>query len=154
MGHLRVRVGEAVRINGTTTFSAAARAEHPLLEIGDHSYVGYQVTIAIGTKVSIGRHVLIANRVFLCSDDGHPLDPQARRTEPGTGKGTIEIGDDVWIGDGAIVLKDLRIGDGAVVAAGSVVTDDVPPYSVVAGNPARIVKELPRPNVMVVRSAR
>ena len=146
MGHLRVRVGDDVRINGTTTFSAAVRAQQPLLEIGDRSYIGYQVTIAVGSKVAIGRHVLIANRVFLCADDGHPLESEARRTEPGSGTGTITIGDDVWLGEGAIVLKDLHIGDGAVVAAGSVVTADVPAHSVVGGNPARILRELGRPD--------
>src|SRR5437899_4344768 len=141
IGHLRLRLGNDVRISGTTTFSAATRAEQPVLEIGDHTYVGYQVTVSVGVRVSLGRHVLIANRVFLAGDDGHPLDPVARRNQPGSATGTIVVEDDAWIAESAIILKDVRIGQGAVVAAGAVVTADVPPFTVVAGNPARLVKE-------------
>jgi acetyltransferase-like isoleucine patch superfamily enzyme len=144
IGHLRLRLGDDVRISGTTTFSAASRAEEPVLEIGDHAYVGYQVTISVGARVSLGRYVLVANRVFLAGDDGHPLDPVARRSQPGSGRGTIIVEDDAWIGESAIVLKDVRIGEGAVVAAAAVVTADVPPFTVVAGNPARVVREIPR----------
>ncbi|OQA93429.1 MAG: Streptogramin A acetyltransferase [Microgenomates group bacterium ADurb.Bin219] len=55
-------------------------------------------------------------------------------------KGPIEIGNDVWIGEGAYILSGVTIGDGAVIGAGAVVTKDIPPYSVAAGNPARVVK--------------
>ena len=54
----------------------------------------------------------------------------------------ITIGDDVWIGCNSIILKGVKIGNGSIVAAGSVVTKSVPPFSLVAGNPAKIVKEL------------
>jgi acetyltransferase-like isoleucine patch superfamily enzyme len=141
-GHLRIRLGNDVRMAGRATFAAARRSEAPLLEVGSHSYVGYQVTINVGASVTIGRHVLIANRVFIAGDDGHPLDPAARRTEPGSGAGRVVIEDDVWIGEAAIILKNVRIGAGAVVGAGTVVTRDVPPRSVVAGNPARIMRSV------------
>lgn len=147
IGHLRIVVGDDVRISGTTTFSAARLAVDPVLAIGDHSYVGYQVMVAVGSRVSIGRHVLISNRVFLAGDDGHPMDPSQRRSMPASGTGTIQIDDDVWIGEAAIILKDVRIGRAAVVAAGAVVTRDVPPFSVVAGNPARVVKVIPEENL-------
>ena len=142
MGHLRIRIGNDVRICGVTTLSAATMAEQPLLEIGDNSYVGYQVTITVGARVSIGRHVLIANRVLIAGDDGHPSDPIARRSQPGRGDGAITIEDDVWVCDAAIILKGVTIGAGSIVAAAAVVTDDVPPRSLVAGNPARVVKHL------------
>lgn len=54
---------------------------------------------------------------------------------------TVQIGNDVWIGSGAIVLCGINIGDGAVIGAGSVVTKDIPPYSIVVGNPARVIKK-------------
>lgn len=55
-------------------------------------------------------------------------------------KGKIEVGNDVWIGDSAILLSGVSIGDGAVIAAGAVVASSVPPYAIVAGNPARIIR--------------
>ncbi|HEY5960222.1 MAG TPA: DapH/DapD/GlmU-related protein, partial [Polyangiaceae bacterium] len=71
---------------------------------------------------------------------------------PGLGNGwelsessPITVGDAVWIGTNSTILKGVTIGDGAIVAKASVVTKDVPPFSIVAGNPARVVKELPRP---------
>jgi acetyltransferase-like isoleucine patch superfamily enzyme len=142
LGDLRIRIGEGARISGTTTFVASPASREPVLEIGDSSYIGYQVSISVGARVSIGSHVLLANRVFLAGDDGHPLDPIERRSRPGSGTGSIVIEDDVWIGEAAIVLKDVRVGRGAVVAAGAVVTADVPPLTVVAGNPARVVKQI------------
>jgi acetyltransferase-like isoleucine patch superfamily enzyme len=142
LGDLRIRIGHGARISGTTTFVASPASRDAVLEIGDASYIGYQVSISVGARVSIGSHVLLANRVFLAADDGHPLDPVERRSRPGSGTGCITIEDDVWIGESAIVLKDIRIGRGAVVAAGAVVTADVPPLTVVAGNPARVVKQI------------
>lgn len=142
MGHLRIRIGDNVRISGVTTFTAARLAEEPVLEIGDHSYVGYQVTITVGARVSIGRHVLIANRVLVAGDDGHPADPVARRTQPGRGTGTVVIEDDVWICDAAVILKGVTVGAGSIIGAGAVVTEDVPPRSLLAGNPARVVRTL------------
>lgn len=142
-GHLRIRLGDYVRINGVTTFSAAPRADDPVLEIGDHSYIGYAVTISVGSRVRIGRHVLVASRVLIAGDDGHPLDPIERRSWPAAGTAVTEIEDDAWIGESAIILKNIRIGRAAIVGAGSVVTRDVAPFTVVAGNPARVVKILP-----------
>src|SRR5581483_10163996 len=119
--------------------------QSPVLEIGSGSYIGYQTTIVSGRRVAIGRHVLIANRVMIAADDGHPLDAAARvANQPARLQdiGSIDIGDAAWIGEGATVLKNVRIGEGAIVAAGSVVTKDVPPYMIAAGNPARVLRRV------------
>jgi acetyltransferase-like isoleucine patch superfamily enzyme len=144
-GHLRIRLGQKVRMAGRSTFSAASRSRDPVLEIGDNSYLGYQTAITVGAHVTIGRHVLIANRVFIAGDDGHPIGPEARRSTPGPGTGFVAIEDDVWIGEAAIVLKNVRIGSGAIVAAGAVVAKDVPSRTIVAGNPARVVRRVDEP---------
>lgn len=147
-GDLNIRVGSDVTVNGITTFAGATVCEAPALIIGDHSYIGYQVTITVGPRVEIGRHVLVADRVSLVGYDGHPKDPVARRNHrpaPKEEGRPILIGDNVWICSNATILKGVTVGEGAIIAAHAVVTEDVPPYAVVAGNPARVVKKLQVP---------
>lgn len=69
--------------------------------------------------------------------------PSLRKVES---KGEVIIGDNVWIGDKCTILQNVHIGDGVIVAANSVVTKDVPPYSVVGGNPAKVLKKIERNN--------
>jgi acetyltransferase-like isoleucine patch superfamily enzyme len=142
---IRITVGHDVTLSGVITVVGSKAARDPVLDIGDGSYIGYQTTIVTGRGIHIGRHVLIANRVVIAGDDSHPTDPVARRNgEPPAGQDvkSVWIDDDVWIADGAMILKGVQIGRGAVVAAKAVVTSDVPPSTVVAGNPARVVKEV------------
>lgn len=90
--------------------------------------------------IRIGAGVMIAANVALYSYD-HGMAPDLPiRKQPLCSKGPITIGDDAWIGTGAIVLSGVTIGEGAVVAAGAVVTRDVPENAIVAGNPARVIK--------------
>ena len=126
-------------------------------EIGHHSFLGPDSRIWCRHKVKIGSHVLISHLVDIHDSSSHSLDWRARRSEseglfehgnpqPGVdvAGGDVIIEDDVWIGFKSSILKGVTIGRGAVVAACSVVTKDVPAYTLVAGNPARIVRELPR----------
>lgn len=115
------------------------------IEIGDHCYLGHEVTIE--TNCRLGRHVIVANRVaFVGRRDhdfrtpgvpvrfGHWIGAQ-RQPSPFRAE-AVQVGDDVWIGFGAVLLSGVTIGRGAIVAAGSVVKQDVPPYAIVGGNPA------------------
>jgi acetyltransferase-like isoleucine patch superfamily enzyme len=90
----------------------------------------------IGNKVLIGPY-----SAFLNSDD-HRIDVVGKAIwDSGRGdRHSLKVSDDVWIGHGAIILTPVCVGRGAVVAAGSVVTKDVPPYAIVAGNPARVLR--------------
>ena len=115
--------------------------------IGDDVYIGKGCTIE--SDGSIGSCALIANRVGIIGRRDHDITAVGVpiRWAPWVGEsggpdsGCVQIGSDVWIGYGAIVLSDVVIGRGAVIASGSVVTHDVPPYAVVAGNPACVVGE-------------
>jgi acetyltransferase-like isoleucine patch superfamily enzyme len=92
--------------------------------------------------LEIGNKVLIADNVALLNSDDHCFDIVGK-TIRDSGRGDkfkIVIEDDVWIGHGAILLSPLHVGQGSIIAAGSVVTKDVKPYSIVAGNPARVIK--------------
>jgi acetyltransferase-like isoleucine patch superfamily enzyme len=96
-------------------------------------------------RITIGNRVLIAHFASIYDNNNHPIDPGARAKNMPIGKddfAPVVIEDDVWIGAHAVVLKGVTIGRGSVVAMGSVVTKDVPPMTVVAGNPARVVKQI------------
>lgn len=143
--NVKLELGDRVRMSARTTFSGARNAEQkPRIAIGDDSYIGHRVVLRAGTEIVIGKHVLIASNVLLSGDPGHPLDAVERRTQPAPRQtlGRIVIGDDAWLAYNVTVLGNVTIGEGAVVAAGSVVTKDVPAHALVAGNPARVIKML------------
>ncbi len=122
-----------------------------LLEVGDDTILVGAVFMCAG-HVRIGARVVVSYNVTIADCDFHPRDPDERRRDaianaPFGDKGgrpplvarPVAIGDDAWIGIGAIVLKGVRVGAGARVAAGAVVTADVPDGATAAGNPARVV---------------
>jgi maltose O-acetyltransferase len=110
------------------------------VSIGDHTFVGYQVLIAGGEgRISIGRMVDLAPRVCLISGT-HEIDMDGDRSAGRGYSKDIVIEDGVWVGAGAIILGGVTLGHKCVVAAGSLVNRDVPPFSVVAGVPFRVVK--------------
>ncbi|MCT1430886.1 sugar O-acetyltransferase [Brachybacterium muris] len=110
------------------------------IHIGPGTFVNYGLTALDVVEIRIGANCQLANDIQLLTPI-HPLDPQPRR-EGWEAAEPITIGDNVWIGGGAIVLPGVTICEDAVVGAGSVVTKDVPARTVVAGNPARVIREL------------
>ena len=117
------------------------------IRIGDYSLIcpGVRISSAIG--VTIGDSVMMANGVYLTDADWHDL---YDRTAPGK-SAPIVIADNVWLGDSAIVCKGVSIGENSVVGAGAVVVEDIPPNTVAAGNPARVVKRLDPERPMTTR---
>jgi acetyltransferase-like isoleucine patch superfamily enzyme len=137
-----------VILSGSQVWIGAGDRTPKQLQIGDYSYIGHATEFFIGSSVSIGNHVQLANRVVLNGYDGHPLDPLLRARgdgPPASGQAPIRIADYAWLANDVTVLRGVSIGRGAVVASCSVVTRDVPELCVVAGNPARVVKQLPTP---------
>jgi acetyltransferase-like isoleucine patch superfamily enzyme len=105
------------------------------ITIGSNCALNDGVLIDPGEKLVIGNNVVISPHAMILGSDLAPKVPTKHYA------GTIIVEDDVWIGAGSIILKNTRIGKGAVVGAGSVVTGDVPPQAVVAGNPACVIKK-------------
>lgn len=107
------------------------------VRIGDGTYINPNCRVLCTESIEIGERCAISWSVQIIDFDGHEIVREPRRPQ----KAPVRIGDDVWIGARAIVLKGVEIGDGAVVAAGAVVTRSVPARALVAGNPARILAE-------------
>lgn len=148
LGSLEVILGNRVTLSGEQVWMSGGSGKTNRFVVGDDTYLGYALQVISGSTVTIGKHVLIGNRVVLNGFSGHPLDPMRRAAgEPPDIAGTapIMIEDYVWIANDATVLPGITIGRGAVVASGAVVTENVPELSVVAGVPARIVRTIPRP---------
>lgn len=125
-----------------------------VISIGDCSYVGQGTRIWALSRVQVGDRVLISHDCFICDNLTHPIDAQTRHEQYMAKHGfpfpkrielderPIFIGDDVWVAAGVTILRGVTIGQGAIIAAGSVVTEDVPAGTVVAGNPARVVRQV------------
>lgn len=124
------------------------------IAIGNYTTIrGFSIIGAL-TEITIGDYVIISNNVSIYDNNNHPTSPQARKEmcisgfysnlwnwEHSDSKGII-IKDNVWIGERSTILKGVTIGEGAIVGCGSVVTHDVEPFTIVAGNPAKLVKRL------------
>jgi maltose O-acetyltransferase len=108
------------------------------LHIGNHIFINFNCTILDIAPVIIGNDVKIGPNVSIFTPE-HPINADAR-SQKELYATPVTIGDKVWICGGAIILPGVDIGEGAIIAAGSVVTEDVPPYTLVAGNPAIVKK--------------
>ena len=121
-----------------------SRTPESLVDIGaDCAFNNQLVLIAEGAAIRFGARCLVGPEVFVSDSNSHDLRIPHRR-QPDPRPQDVEIGDDVFIGARAVILKGVRIGAGSVVAAGAVVTPrlQAPPRSIIAGNPARIVGEV------------
>lgn len=138
--HSSISIGEnaVLRINGNFTILSGATIsirKNARLELGT-GYINNNCEIICSEHIRIENDVAIANDVVIRDSDDHQITSYPHsKTKP------IHIGNHVWIGERAMILKGVRIGDGAVVAAGAVVTHDVPPHTLVAGVPAKIIRE-------------
>jgi acetyltransferase-like isoleucine patch superfamily enzyme len=116
------------------------------IEIGDDCGLS-GTTICAASRVTIGKRCLLGADVVIMDTDFHNHSPENRRYAPvdwAAVSAPVKLGDDVFIGTRAILQKSVTIGDGSIVAAGSVVVHDVPPYTIVGGNPARPIRSLIR----------
>ena len=145
IGGGRIELGDDVRIGTRNTWVVGLKiSTDPALIIGDRTSINYQTIISVARRVSIGSDVMIAGNAQIFDNPSHPISPARRLAhESITLEDTREvvIGDNVWIGSNALILR-ASIGSNSIVAAGSVVTKDVPPNTLVAGNPARLIRDI------------
>ena len=108
------------------------------ITIGEGSYLNFNCNFADDGRITIGRRVMFGPAVTIAAV-GHPICPDMREymyTDP------VTIGDNCWIGAGAVICPGVTIGDNSVIGAGSVVTRDIPANSVAVGNPCRVLREI------------
>lgn len=127
------------------------------IAIGNLVFVGEGSHIWSSADIIIGDRVLISHRVEIHDTESHPFDAEARAEQTrqiftnghpkeisGIRAAPIRIGNDVWIGFGATVRKGVTIGEGAIIGAGTIVSHDVEPWTIVAGNPAVVIRKIDR----------
>lgn len=135
--HPWVEYGRDVHVQWSTRLWSP----HKRMRLGDHVGIGNHCVII--TDVEIGNHVLLGSHVALVAKDAHTYNKIGYTVYESVrgDKFQIIIKDDVWIGHGAIILSGVTIGRGSIVAAGSVVGKDIPPYSIVGGLPAVVLRQ-------------
>jgi acetyltransferase-like isoleucine patch superfamily enzyme len=145
-----ILLGDDVRIDGKCTFTFARRfVDRPVLQVGNNTAIGHGCEFVVGKQITIGSNCTLSGTTVLFDSNGHPSDPAARMAREAPVADDVRpivIGDGVWIGRRCLIFPGVRIGEGSVVSAGSVVRTHVPPFSVVAGNPAKVLLRLKRPD--------
>ncbi len=144
-----IKIGNNCEILGTL-FSM----DNGKIEIGDYTEIRDSSFIGAVESVKIGSYVIISNHIKIYDNNNHPTDPETRKEMCKNGfygdawrwtyaeRKPVVIEDNVWIGEGSTILKGVTIGEGSIIGCNSVVTKDVPPYSIAAGNPAKVVKKI------------
>jgi acetyltransferase-like isoleucine patch superfamily enzyme len=143
IGHTaEVRFGRWVWIGHDTKI----RCHEGEVSIGSKTVMGQECTISAYQHVSIGEQCIVADRVMLIDFDHNVAEVERPVREQGIYKRDVRVGNNVWIGFGAQILRGVSVGDNAIIGAGAVVTKDVPANAVVAGVPARLIRmrEAPR----------
>lgn len=147
----RVVVGNGCLIQGILVTETG----ESVITIGNNTFVGGGTLLDCTKEIFLEDDVLISHGCLLADSDNHSVRYSLRKRDlvdwraggrhdwTTTEKASVVIRKGAWIGARAIILKGVTIGEGAIVGAGSVVTKDVPPYTIVGGNPARVIREIP-----------
>jgi acetyltransferase-like isoleucine patch superfamily enzyme len=159
MGSGRIDIGEGVQFGWETSEGfhtgychVEACTPGASIEIGDHAEINNNAFLkSEGPGIVIGSRALLGSRVVIYDSDFHELDPRRRRAgQPSMGR--VELGENVFIGDRAMILKGVTIGADSVIGAGSVVTGSIPAGVIAVGNPARVIRELVAPREPLARA--
>ncbi len=121
------------------------------ITIGDHVLISPGVRISAANHISIADSCMLASHVYITDSDWHGI---YDRSMPSSEFGSVTLEENVWVGDSAIICKDVTIGKNSIIGAGAVVTSDIPANVIAAGNPAKIIKHLDPDQSIVTRKDR
>ena len=149
-----IEVGKSINVIATPDMKVrlsvwSHRPDQGRIRIGDYCLICPGVRIGSALDIKIGDNCMLAHGAYITDSDWHDL---YNRIAPCDRCAPVVIDDNVWVGDSAIICKGVHVGRNSVVGAGAVVVGDVPENTVVAGNPARVVKELDREVKMTTRA--
>ncbi len=140
-GHTEIHVGDDVTITGDLSIISGRFIDRPKLVIGDRALIGGGTLISVNQEVIIEEDVIISPGCRISDNDGHPRDAELRAQSAPLSRRDIRpvrIQRRAWVGSGSQVMKGVTIGEGAIVGANSVVIGNVPPHTLVMGNPAEV----------------
>jgi acetyltransferase-like isoleucine patch superfamily enzyme len=139
---VQVYLGANVRLSGRIVIGGARILDNPVVRIGDRVFIGSNFTCSVAKEIVIEEDVLISSDCVISDYSGHPTDPALRmagvQVDP-SDVHPVRICRNAWIGRRVTILPGVTIGEGAIIGAGTVVTKDVPPFQLCAGNPGRII---------------
>jgi acetyltransferase-like isoleucine patch superfamily enzyme len=151
-GGVQLQIGPAARVTfGRWVWighGTKIRCHEGEVRIGDKTVLGQECTISAYQHVSIGEQCIVADRVMLIDFDHNVAEVERPIRTQGIYKRDVRVGNNVWIGYGAQILRGVSVGDNAIVGASAVVTKDVPANAVVAGTPARVVRMREAPSTL------
>ena len=136
----RLEIGEGTLLEPDVWLTADGDAR---IRIGEGTFLNIGVMVAAGDLVEIGDHCMFANGCFVTDSNHRFDDPDRPITWQGfTSKGPTRVGDNVWCGANVVVTSGVTIGERCVIGANSVVTQDIPPFSIAAGAPAKVLRQV------------
>lgn len=148
-GNIELYIGDGVIVYDRAAFIGLTVGEHPKIVIGDHTEISQPGYYLVGNEISIGSYCLLSSNL-VTDNPGHNLHYKRRFDKLDKVLiGKIKIGNYVWAAHQSMILGNVDIGDGAIIGARAVVTKDIPPFCLVIGNPAKIVKKLPFPEELI-----
>lgn len=153
-GDLQLYIGSNVTIFDNTFFVGLKVFDKPELHIGDNTYIAPEVHLFVGREIRIGRNCMIGSHV-ITDNPGHSVNSTINRLGDSGGSAPAEnirpvsIGDFCMVAVGTYIYPGVTMGDGVVARLGTHITQSIPPFCLVAGNPAKIIRKLPIPQEII-----
>jgi len=143
LGLKNITIGENCTIGENSLFTVNNRDDVTIkLRIGDNTYIGRNSFLTVGKSIEIGQYCIVGNNCsFIGSDHKFETPLQPYTLSGASNHKVIKLGANCWLGNGVTIVGHVTIGHGSIIGAGSIVTKNIPPFSIAVGNPAKVIKK-------------